>query len=167
MSLDHVPGADGGSSAPQRWLEVTRSAELRAAVDRVIPADEWPAGWEGGVGEYLTECGTELRWALDAMERLVDELKGRGFAGAEPDEQDRVLREISEQQRLGADFAALLRLCWEGFYASRHSSADRGYGQSWPDGLSMIGFRAVPDGVTPVESGVPGDHDPESSPGSL
>ena len=95
-----MPGAEGGSSAPRRWLEVTGSAELRAAVDRVIPADEWPGGWEGGVGEYLAECGTELQWALDAMERLVDELKRRGFAVAEPDEQDRVLREISEQQTL-------------------------------------------------------------------
>ena len=46
---------------------------------------------------------------------------------AGPDEQDRVLREISEQQTLGADFAGLLRLCWEGFYASRHSAADRGH----------------------------------------
>ena len=60
-----MPGAEGVSSAQQRWLEVTGSAELRAAVDRVIPADEWPGGWEGGVGEYLAECGTELRWALE------------------------------------------------------------------------------------------------------
>jgi choline dehydrogenase-like flavoprotein len=150
-----LPGAEGVSSAPRRWLEVTRSAELRAAVDRVIPADEWPGGWEGGVGQYLAECGTELRWALDAMERLVDELKRRGFAVAQPDEQDRVLREISQQHSLGADFAGLLRLCWEGFYASRHSAADRAPDQSWPDGLSMIGFRDLPDGVTPVEPELP------------
>ena len=143
------------SSASRRWLEVTGSAELRAAVDRVIPADEWPGGWEGGVGAYLAEYGTELRWALDAMERLVDELKRRGFAVAEPDEQDRILRETSNQQTLGADFAGLLRLCWEGFYASRRSAADRGHDQSWPDGLSMIGFREVPNGVTPVEPELP------------
>ena len=102
-----MPGAEGVSIGPQRWLEVTGSAELRAAVDRVIPADEWPGGWEGGVGEYLAEYGTELRWALDAMERLVDELKRRAFAVAEPDEQDRILRETSDQQALGADFAGI------------------------------------------------------------
>ena len=121
----HVPGAEGVASAQRRWLEVTGSAELRAAVDRVIPADEWPGGWAGGVGAYLVEGGDELHWALDAMERLVDELKRQGFVGAGPDEQDRILREASQQQSSGAHFAALLRLCWEGFYASRNSAADR------------------------------------------
>ena len=150
-----MSGAEGAPGAPRRWLEVTGSAELRAAVDRVIPADEWPGGWQGGVGEYLAERGTELQWALSAVERLVDELRRRGFAVAEPDEQDRVLEKISEQQTLGADFAALRRLCWEGFYASRHSAADRGHDQSWPSGLSMIGFREVPDGVTPVDPDLP------------
>ena len=150
-----MSGAEGAPGAPQRWLEVTGSAELRAAVDRVIPTDEWPGGWQGGVGEYLAERGTELLWALSAVERLVDELRSRGFAVAEPDEQDRVLEKISEQQTLGADFAALRRLCWEGFYASRRSAADRSHDQSWPSGLSMIGFREVPDGVTPVDPDLP------------
>src|SRR5687768_3250849 len=121
MREAHVAGNEGGSSAERRWLEVTRSVELRAAINRVIPADEWPGGWEGGVGDYLAECGAELRWALDALERLVEVLERRGFAAAAPDEQDRVLQETAQQQPLGADFAALLRLCWEGFYASRHS----------------------------------------------
>ena len=138
-------GAEDRSSS-QRWLEVIESAELRAAVDRVIPADQWPAGWRGGVGEYLTESGNELQWALDPLERLVDELTRRNFVAVEPDEQDRILRETSEQQSLGADFAALLRLCWEGFYATRHSAATRGPDRSWPAGLAMIGFREVPDG---------------------
>ncbi len=72
-----MPDAEGVSGAQQRWLEVTGSAELRAAVDRVIPADEWPGGWEGGVGEYLAASDAELHWALDAMERLVEELRRR------------------------------------------------------------------------------------------
>ena len=133
-----MSGAEGALDAPQRWLEVIGSAELRAAVDRVIPADEWPGGWQGGVGDYLAERGTELLWALSAVERLVDELRSRGFAVAEPDEQDRVLEQISEQQTHGADFAAVRRLCWEGFYASRRSAAD-------PRSRSVVAQRALDD----------------------
>ena len=94
-----MAGPEGPSGPPRRWLEVTGSAELRAAVDRIIPADEWPGGWEGGVGAYLAESAAELQWAADALERLVDELERRGFAAAGPDDQDEVLRETSEQAR--------------------------------------------------------------------
>jgi len=146
-----MPDAEGASSARRRWLEVTGSAELRAAVDRVIPADEWPGGWEGGVEDYLAEAGTELRWALEALERLVAVLRQRGFAAAGPDEQDHLLQQTAQSLTGGTDFAALLRLCWEGFYATRHSSADRRPDQPSPVGLSMIGFREVPNGVTPVD----------------
>ena len=143
------------SGAPQRWFQVIRSAELRAAVDRVIPADSWPGGWEGGVGGYLAESGPEQWWALEGLERLVDALERQGFAAAAPDEQDALLQNISEQDALGADLAGLTRLCWEGFYATRRSAADRPQGPTWPAGLAMIGFRDVPDGVTPVELELP------------
>ena len=89
------------------------------------------------------------------MERLVAELRRRRFAATGADGQDQVLQDISEQQTLGADLAALVRLCWEGFYATRRSAADRGHDPSWPAGLAMIGFRDVPDGVTPVEPVLP------------
>jgi choline dehydrogenase-like flavoprotein len=156
-----VSDPEGVPGAPQRWLQVIGSAELRAAVDRVIPVDDWPGGWEGGVGLYLAEGNPEQQWALAGLERLVAELERRRFATAEPDEQDRVLRDISEQQMLGADFAGLTRLCWEGFYATRRSAAERDRNQSWPVGLSMIGFRDLPDGVTPVEPELPAATPPD------
>ena len=59
--MDQVEGPSGA----RRWLEVIASAELRAAIDRIIPADDWPAGWDGGVGQYLTTSSTELRWAVE------------------------------------------------------------------------------------------------------
>ena len=163
-----MPGTEAGSSADRRWLEVTRSAELRAAVDRVIPADAWPGGWEGGVGDYLAEGGAEQRWALDALERLVEMFTQRGFAAAGPDEQDRVLRETAQQQTSGC------RLRWHcsgcaGKASTRpgSSAADRRPDQPWPGGLSMIGFREVPDGVTPVEPELPAADAAESAPGAL
>ena len=148
-------------TAPRRWREVTTSPHLRAAVDRVIPADDWPGGWEGGVGAYLAEGGAEQRWALEGLERLVAELERRRFAEAGPAEQDQTLQDISEQQPLAADLASLVRLCWEGYYATRGSAAERERGTPWPAGLSMIGFRDVPEGVTPVEPALPAGTPPE------
>jgi len=107
------------------------------------------------VAAYLAESAAELHWALDILERLVDELEQRGFAAAAPDEQDHVLQEMSEHETLGADFAGLRRLCWEGFYASRRSAADPSHDQSRPEGLKMIGFSDLPHGVTPVELELP------------
>ncbi len=34
-------------------LNPTEQKTLRAIVDRLIPADAYPAGWAGGVGNYL------------------------------------------------------------------------------------------------------------------
>jgi choline dehydrogenase-like flavoprotein len=147
------PGARGDAAA--RWQAVTSSAHLRAAVDRVIPADDWPGGWEGGVAAYLVEGNEDQRWALEGVERLVAELGRRCFADLEPTEQDQVLRDLSEQQTLGADVGGLVRLCWEGFYASRYSAADPRHTRSWPAGLAMIGFRDLPDGVAAVEPELP------------
>lgn len=142
-------------SGARRWLDVVESDELRAAIDRVIPADDWPGGWEGGVGQHLRESRSELRWALEGIERLVGELERRGFVAADPIDQDRILREISEHPSHAEDFSGLLRLCWEGFYATRRSAADRERDGSWPAGLAMIGFRDLPDGATPVDPELP------------
>lgn len=115
---------------------------IRAAVDRIIPADataegSWAAGWDGGVGAHL--ASQDAAWALPLLERLAARLDARGFAELRPDEQDAALAELEQD----ADLAALRRLCWEGYYAAR-PGAD-------PEGLRMIGFRAVPDGVDPVD----------------
>jgi len=156
-----MPEVEEPATSERRWQEVTTSAELAAAVDRVIPADEWPAGWAGGVAHYLAGSGPEQWWALDGLERLVAELGRRRFAAAAPAEQDRVLAEVAGQQPLDADLASLVRLCWEGFYATRRSAAERSGDQRWPAGLAMIGFRDVPEGVTPVEPELPAGTPPE------
>ena len=156
-----MPGADGATTPDDRWRRVAGSPQLRAAVDRVIPADAWPGGWDGGVGAYLTGSGQEQRWALDGLERLVAELAGRGFADAGPAGQDEVLQDLSGQPDASADLAGLVRLCWEGYYASRYSAADPAHDRAWPAGLSMLGFRDVPEGVTPVESELPAGIPPE------
>ena len=149
-----MPDADHASTA-ERWAACVGSAEIRAAVDRVVPADDWPGGWEGGVGAYLGAGGTDQRWALEALTRLQDLLATRGFTTLGAEEQDAVLVDVGEDPAGADDLAALVRLCWEGYYATERSAADRAPGDGWPAGLSMIGFRDLPEGTEPVEAALP------------
>jgi choline dehydrogenase-like flavoprotein len=118
------------------------STAIRAAVDRVIPADRWAGGWEGGVDAYLADS-PDLGWAEPALTRLsarLDALAGDdGFAAAAPARQDELLGTLEHDE----DFAALRRVCFEGYYAAREHAS--------PVGLELVGFRAVPEGVVPVE----------------
>ncbi len=141
---------------------------IRAAIDRIIPADRWPAGWAGGVSDYVSVAGQELEWVHPALSWLDSALdsaaradEGTSFATLSWQQQDAILRSFeTAKDPAAAHFAALRRICWEGFYAS---SAHRGAAaQHTPIGLEMVGFRAVPDGVTPVEpepvAGIRPDH---------
>ncbi|MEO7123780.1 MAG: GMC oxidoreductase [Lacisediminihabitans sp.] len=129
------------------------SENIRAAVDRIIPVDSWPAGWDGGVSDYVAAAGPELEWArlalswLDvALDTAAHDCGSPSFTSLPEDQQDVILASFQTSEELpeaAAHFAALRRICWEGFYAS---SAAR-----TPVGLEMVGFRAVPSGVTPVE----------------
>ena len=89
-------------------------AALRAAVDRIIPADAWPAGWAGGVAEFLKVAGREpTRGApgLTAFADRLDETAARTAAGATFAElgaaaQDAILAEV-EAGAGAEDFAEL------------------------------------------------------------
>ncbi|MDH2444797.1 GMC oxidoreductase [Amnibacterium sp. CER49] len=125
----------------------TISPSLRAAVDRVIPAGRRAGGWAGGVGRYLETAGAELDWArplLVALADRLDGLAGGDFAGLDTERQDALLAALEHDPEAEREFAALRRLCWEGFYAASPDNPE-------PVGLELVGFRAVPPGVTPVE----------------
>ncbi len=130
-----MPDADGSAA-------LVVPPAVRAAVDRIIPADRWPGGWDGGVSAYLAHAGADLDWARPAIAALADRL-GPGFAELTADAQDRTLSEIARDPVGAEELAALRRLCWEGYYASSDGRV--------PAGIDMVGFRAVPAGVTPVE----------------
>ena len=132
---------------------------IRAAVDRIIPADSWPAGWDGGVSNYVCTANRELDWARPALAWLDTALDaaahvhgGSSFAALTEQQQDAILASLGKAEDhpdAATHFAALRRVCWEGFYAaSARPGPIRGHN---PIGLEMVGFRAVPDGVTPVE----------------
>jgi choline dehydrogenase-like flavoprotein len=133
---------------------LTELPAVRAAVDRIIPADRWPAGWEGGVGRYLTTARSDLAWAGPLLASLADRLEvlageGSAFADLPGARQDELLTEVAASTAGAEEFAALTRICWEGFYAASPGNE--------PAGLAMVGFRAVPAGVTPVEPELPQD----------
>lgn len=142
-------GDDEGQSA------FATHAALRAAVDRIIPADAWPAGWAGGVGEYVKVAGREPienAPGLAAFAALLDDLAaeqvpGGSFAQLGTEAQDAILARVDDGP--GADdFAELRRIAYEGFYAADARRPD-------PVGLGMIGFRHVPEGTEIVEPELP------------
>ncbi|RCK68879.1 hypothetical protein DT076_13195 [Desertihabitans brevis] len=116
---------------------------LRAAVDRIIPADEWPGGWDGGVGDYLAAPGPDLDWARPLLDSLADRLEEAGFVDLDDAARDGLLLAWERDPDVAGELAALRRVCWEGYYAARHGAR--------PAGLEMIGFSPVPPGVEPVE----------------
>ncbi|WP_406248292.1 GMC family oxidoreductase N-terminal domain-containing protein [Microbacterium sp. M] len=134
--MDRLPAGDAA----------TRPA-VRAAVARIIPADGWRDGWEGGVGAYIADP-VARRDLVDTLPRLaalgawLDHESG-GFAELTPDRQDALLRRAEADPGVAQDFAALRRVCWEGYYALRPDHE--------PDGLAMVGYRAIPEGVVPIE----------------
>jgi choline dehydrogenase-like flavoprotein len=113
---------------------------LAAAVDRLIPEDNWPSGWRGGVERYLLESA-DVGWAIPELEALASKLDvaagPAGFIAAGEDQQDAILHDFEHE------LDTLLRITWEGYYAAEAGRR--------PVGLDMLGFRSVPDGVVPIE----------------
>jgi len=100
---------------------------LRAAVDAVIPADEWPGGWEGGVRELLARDGEAvLGWARPLLERAVAARSVDDLARDDPEA-----------------FAALLRVSFEGYYG--------GFRGFTPPSWDMIGFKPLGSATAAVE----------------
>ncbi len=127
-------------------LSEAQTATLRAAVDRIIPPDDWPAGWTGGVGGYLArqfagdlaELIPVYCAGLDALDATARTEWGRPFAEGEPSGQDALLAQIETGARgaeLARFFALLVGHTMEGFYGDPGNGGNRGR-IAW----EMIGF---------------------------
>lgn len=112
---------------------------LEAVVNRIIPADDWPGGWDAGVGDYLTRqfagdlqgCVATYRAGLEALERDAEAMGQTRFAMLPPDTQDALLARIET----GAFFRMAVEHAMEGFYADPGNGGNRD-GVAW----RMIGF---------------------------
>ena len=123
---------------------------LHAAIDRIIPEDEFPGGVEAGVCDYLLrQLGADLAQLEADYPRFVDALNaeaqaahGMGFAALGDAQQDNLLTRV-EQGEVRADwpldaasfFAQFAEHCAEGFYSDPGNGGNRD-GVSW----RMIGY---------------------------
>ena len=125
-------------------------ATLRALVDRIIPADDFPSGWQAGVGDYLArqferDLRPQLdryRTGLDALDAEAQANTGARFAELDAEHQDALLRQIEAgavttvwQINPAAFFQAAVEHSMEGFYSDPGNGGNHN-GVSW----RMIGF---------------------------
>jgi hypothetical protein len=131
-------------------LTEQQTATLRALVDRIIPADDFPSGWQAGVGDYLAgQLARDLRPQLDRYRAGLDALNaeaqsgsGAPFADLDAEAQDTLLRRIEVGEVAAAwpidpaaFFQAAVEHAMEGFYSDPANGGNRD-GVSW----RMIGF---------------------------
>lgn len=132
------------------WVQATQGATLRAAVTRLIPADEFPDAWEAGAGEYLRRLLTGdalhlvpwLKAGLAALDAEAGAAHGEPFAALLAAQQDPLLDGVARGAVQASwpvepkEFLALLvRLTNEGYYADPENGGNR-EAVAW----AMIGF---------------------------
>jgi Gluconate 2-dehydrogenase subunit 3 len=79
-----------------------QAATLRALVDRLIPPDDFPGGWEAGAGDYLAlqlvgDLGPLLdqyRVGLDALDAEAQATNSAHFAALDAEAQDALLGQV-------------------------------------------------------------------------
>src|SRR5215207_7217007 len=107
-------------------------ATLRTLIDRIIPADDFPSGWQAGVGDYLARQFTrDLRPQLDRYRAGLQALDAEAQAGSrarfaelDAEHQDALLRQIEIGAVTttwpidpAAFFQAAVEHIMEGFYS--------------------------------------------------
>ena len=123
---------------------------LKAALDRLIPADDFPGAWEAGVGDYIVRqlesdsrhLLPSYRLGLDALDAEAVVAYGQHFAELYPARQDVLLANL-ERGVTGtlwvtpaAGFvSALIHHAAEGYYADPAQGGNRN-AESW----NMVGF---------------------------
>ena len=123
---------------------------LRAAVDRIVPPDDYPGAWQSGVGDYLMrQFDGDLRPVFDdyctGLSALDVESLARfqqSFSQLSEEDQDHVLGLVEGGEVLTTwdvaprvFFNLLVRTTAEGFYSEPEQGGNRN-AASW----EMVGF---------------------------
>jgi len=126
---------------------------LRAAVDRIIPLDDYPSAWEAGVGDYLAhQFEGDLLPLLDdycagltALEAESINSFQQSFALISDEQRDTLLKHVEAGQvhttwqvTPSVFFNLLVRTTAEGFYSNPEQGGNRNC-ISWV----MTGFEEV------------------------
>ncbi|MGN6561666.1 MAG: gluconate 2-dehydrogenase subunit 3 family protein [Thermomicrobiales bacterium] len=127
-------------------LTARQTAVLQAAMDRVIPPDDYPGAWEAGAGDYLLgQFDRDLagkvemyRAGLDALDAAEIAVGGVGFPELDAAAQDVLLARIEAGEvsaELARFFVLLVEHTMEGYYSDPGNGGNRD-AVAW----RMIGF---------------------------
>ncbi len=118
---------------------------LRAIIDRIIPADDFPSASEAGVLDFLQRI-----IALESLQETYDDglvaieleaqKSGKAFCDLSPTGQDHLLHELekSDDPKIRRFIEVLVRQTVEGYYSDPGNGGNR-EGIAW----DMVGFRVT------------------------
>lgn len=131
-------------------LDQQQIRTLEAVVNTIIPPDDFPAGWEAGVGDYLLrQFDHDLKsllpqyqqW-LSALDKESHTVHSKSFAELDADAQTTLLENIEKGQiqttwdiEPAPFFSMIVEHCAEGFYSNSENGGNKD-GIAW----EMIGF---------------------------
>ncbi len=134
-------------------LTPTQRAALTAAMDRIIPVDDYPSASQANVGIFIDRMltaelrprATELAVLLDAIDAAAMSTHGKPLAALAVGQQDDVLSTI-DVGKSRSSFNWLVTLVTEGYYADPANGGNK-------DAISwrMIGY----DPKVPGYNGAP------------
>ena len=121
-------------------LNSRQTQTLQALVSCIIPADDYPNGWDAGVGEYLAHLLTRepsLLFAyLTGLEAL--EAEAPDYSALPAPAKNALLARLEQDPQRGVFFRLLVTQVMEGFYADPGSGGNRD-GIAW----QMIGYKVT------------------------
>ena len=127
-----------------------QAATLRALIDRLVPPDDFPGGWDAGVGDYLARqlngdlrpLLDQYRAGLDALDAEAQARAGAHFFALEAEAQDALLGQVEVGAvatpwpvEPAAFFCHAAEHAAEGYYGDPGNGGNRG-AVAW----RMIGF---------------------------
>jgi choline dehydrogenase-like flavoprotein len=140
--------------------DLTSTSTLRALVERIVPADDYPSGWEAGVGDFLQRIlGGDLADRAESITTGLDLLDaearvrqhGTPFAELPEAAQDALITDLlagNSGQRWdpvpAEEFLrTMIGLTVHGYYGDPDNGGNRD-AVSW----DMVGYRILPDHAT-------------------
>ncbi len=137
---DFAPRAANSLRVRPALLTELQTTTLQALVACIIPADDYPGGWDAGVGDYLARLLTQEPPLLFAYQAGLDAMdkEAPGFALLPADTQNSLLTRLERDQEQGAFFRLLITHVMEGYYADPGNGGNRG-GIAW----QMIGYKVT------------------------
>jgi len=120
-------------SSLENYLSETQISVLRAAVNRIIPTDDFPSGWDAGAEDFFAQLLTTEPQFLFAYQQGLAFPEAEAFVSATPDEQDTLLAKFE-----ASFFSLLVSQTMESFYADPGNGGNKDQ-IAW----KMIGFEVT------------------------